>query len=252
MPDDRPPFLAAFAFFLVVGWWATTLVAGVTALPDTVGWSAGASLWLVGVSALVGLLVARGRWAQRLAAGLVLVPVAVVHHRAEAGQAAQERVADLGAVAQGAVLAKRALGGVQHLVQVVVADVHGALHAVVQRRRVARHAARGVVPGGKTSPFRVNIERIGPPRSPNTDERVQLIRFGSSDQLQDQLGFSHATLSRCSRQRCGNIVGEFDRGHVPKCRTGRRRVGLGNARVGADQERCRHPDESCFASSTAF
>jgi hypothetical protein len=78
MPDDRPPFLAAFAFFLVVGWWATTLLSGATSLPGAVGWSGGAALWLVGVTALVGLLVARGRWAQRLAAGLALAPVAVV------------------------------------------------------------------------------------------------------------------------------------------------------------------------------
>ena len=34
MPDDRPPFLAASAFFLAIGWWATALVAGV---PEIVG-----------------------------------------------------------------------------------------------------------------------------------------------------------------------------------------------------------------------
>lgn len=78
MPDDRPPFLAALAFFLTIGWWATVLLAGATSLPESVGWSGGAALWLVGVTALVGLLVARGRWAQRLTAGLALVPVGVV------------------------------------------------------------------------------------------------------------------------------------------------------------------------------
>ncbi|NND85260.1 MAG: hypothetical protein HKN46_08955 [Acidimicrobiia bacterium] len=78
MPDDRPPFLAAATFFVVVGWWATILLMGVTSLPDAIGWSGGAALWLVGVTTLVGLLVARGRWAQRLAAGLALLPVAIV------------------------------------------------------------------------------------------------------------------------------------------------------------------------------
>lgn len=79
MPDaDRPPFLAALAFLLAVGWWATSLLAGSTALPERAARSGGAALWLLGVVALVGLLVARGRWSQRLAAALVLGLVAAV------------------------------------------------------------------------------------------------------------------------------------------------------------------------------
>lgn len=75
---DRPPFPAAIGFFLSVGWWATVLLMGATDLPAAAGRSGGAALWLIGVVGIVGLLVARGRWSQRLAAGLVVAPVAVV------------------------------------------------------------------------------------------------------------------------------------------------------------------------------
>jgi len=72
---ERPPLLAALLFFATVGLWATWLLMGVATLPEPIARSAGAALWLAGIVTLVGLLLARGRWAQRVGLGLVAATV---------------------------------------------------------------------------------------------------------------------------------------------------------------------------------
>lgn len=75
-PPEKPPLLASLLFFSTVALWSTWLLVGSTTLSTPVARSAGAAGWLGGMVVLVGLLVARGRWAQRAALGL-LVAVAI-------------------------------------------------------------------------------------------------------------------------------------------------------------------------------
>lgn len=75
-PPEKPPLVASLLFFGTVALWSTWLLVGATNLPVPVARSAGAAGWLGGMVVLVGLLVARGRWAQRAALGLLLaVPI---------------------------------------------------------------------------------------------------------------------------------------------------------------------------------
>ncbi len=68
---ERPPLLAGLLFLSTVGLWSTSLLVGATTLAEPTARSAGAAAWLAGIVTLVGLLLARGRWAQRVGLGLV-------------------------------------------------------------------------------------------------------------------------------------------------------------------------------------
>ncbi len=69
---ERPPLVAALLFLATIAVWSTALLTDATTLPTDVARSAGAAAWVAGIVTLVGLLLARGRWAQRTALLLVI------------------------------------------------------------------------------------------------------------------------------------------------------------------------------------
>lgn len=78
---ERPPIVAVLTFLAALGLWATTLMTGGTTLSPAPARSAGAAAWVAGIVVLVGFVVARGRWAQRLGVGLMVsavVPAAFI------------------------------------------------------------------------------------------------------------------------------------------------------------------------------